>query len=221
MSTRKYAEINILIDVNQAYRRLICVLISDLSASTLMISVLISVNQLLWKMDFKKRLFINIGVPLAICLILITALFFIGFDIAKKTEQIRELRTELFFRLHLAESLALLTKEAEQALNYTFQLERILPNSDQLVSFPRDLNMIAKQTQVDINSSLGGEEVSEKKSALRRTNFSITGRGSFENFINFLKFLETGQYIINLQTLDFARQDDNFKISLTGQVFSY
>jgi len=172
-------------------------------------------------MDFKKRLFINIGIPLAICLILITALFFIGSDIAKKTEQIRELRTELFFRLHLAESLALLTKEAEQARNYTFQLERILPNSDQLVSFPRDLNMIAKQTQVDINSSLGGEEVSEKKSALRRTNFSITGRGSFENFINFLKFLETGQYIINLQTLDFARQDDNFKISLTGQVFSY
>jgi len=171
-------------------------------------------------MNFKKRLLINIGIPLGICLILVMTLFFVGSDITGKTEQIGRLRAELLFRLQSTESLAALSKEAEQAQNYTVQLEGILPKRDQLVSFPRDLSMIARQAQVDINSTLG-EEISENGTGLRQTSFSITGQGSLDNFINFLKSFETARYLIKLRMLDFTRQDGSFKALLTGQVFSF
>jgi len=171
-------------------------------------------------MDFKKRLLINIGIPLGVCLVLLVILFLIASDISRKTEHIKELRTELLFRLNSAGSLAILTKEAEEAKNYNIQLEKILPHYDQLVNLPRDINIIAKQAQIDINTSLGGEETSNKNTILKQTNFSLAGQGSFENFVNFLKFFEIGQYLIKIQTLDFTKQDGNFKILLTGQVFS-
>lgn len=171
-------------------------------------------------MDFKKRLLIIIGIPLGVCLILATALFFIGSDIAKRTEQIKQLRSEIVFRLQSTESLAILSKEAEQARNYTIQLEGILPKRDQLLSFPRDLSTIARQAQVDINSTLG-QEVSESTDGLRKTDFSITGQGSFDNLINFLKLFEGGRYLTSLKMLDFTRQDGSFKTLMTGQVFSF
>jgi len=171
-------------------------------------------------MDFKKRLLINIGISLSVCLVLLVVLFSIASDINKKTEHIKNLKTELFFRLNSAGSLAILTKEAEEAKNYNLQLEKILPRYDQLVNFPRDINIIAKQAQIDINTSLGKEETPNKDTLLKQTNFSLAGQGSFENFINFLKFLEIGQYLIKIQTLDFTKQDGNFKILLTGRVFS-
>jgi len=171
-------------------------------------------------MNFKKRLLIIIGIPLGVCLILATALFFIGSDIAKRTEQIKQLRSEIIFGLQSTESLAILSKEAEQAKNYIVQLENILPQRDQLVTFPRDLNIIAKQSQVDLNATLG-QEISESTDGLRKTDFSITGQGSFDNLINFLKLFEGGQYLVSLKMLDFTQQDGGFKTLLTGQVFSF
>jgi Tfp pilus assembly protein PilN len=172
-------------------------------------------------MNFKKRLLIIIGIPLGVCLILATALFFISSDIAKRTEQIKQLRSEIVFGLQSTESLAILSKEAEQAKNYIVQLENILPQRDQLVTFPRDLNIIAKQAQVDANSTLGQEESSGGDAGLRQTSFSVTGQGSFDNLLSFLKFLEGGQYLVSLKMLDFTQQDGGFKTLLTGQVFSF
>ncbi len=171
-------------------------------------------------MNFKKRLLIIIGIPLGICLILITSLFFVGSDISKRTEQIKHLRSEISFALHSTESLAILNKDSEQAKNYIVQLENILPQRDRLVTFPRDINIIAKQSQVDANSTLGQEESKGGDAGLRQTNFSVTGQGSFDNLINFLKFLEGSQYLVSLKMLDFTQQDGDFKTLLTGQVFS-
>ncbi len=171
-------------------------------------------------MNFKKRLLINIGIPLGVCLILATGLFFIGSDIAKRTEQIKQLRSEIAFSLQSTESLAILSNEAKQAKNYIVQLENILPKRDQLVTFPRDLNIIAKQSQVDLNATLG-QEISESTDGLRKIDFSIIGQGSFDSFINFLKSLESARYLIKLRMLDFTRQDGSFKTLLTGQVFSF
>jgi len=170
--------------------------------------------------NFRKRLLIIIGVPLGISLILTTILFFVGSNISKRTDQIRQLRRDLLFRTQLTESLALLRKDSQQAKNYVVEIENILPNRDQLVSFPRDLSTIARQTKVELNSSLG-QENSEGIGKLRQTDFTITSQGPFDNFIDFLKSLETARYFINLKSIDFTRQDNNFSALLTGRVFSF
>ncbi len=169
-------------------------------------------------MGFKKRLLIIIGVPLSICLLLAIALFFIGSDIAKKTEQIVESRVELVFRLQVTETLALLTKDAQQAQNYTAQLNSILPTRDQLVTFPRELGTIARQNKIDVSAVLGKENSSAGK--LAQTDFTITGQGTLDNFVNFLRSLGTGNYFINLRSVDMNKQDGNFGILINGSVFS-
>jgi len=170
--------------------------------------------------NFRKRLLIIAGVPLGISLILTTILFFMGSDIVKRTDQIKQLRGDLLFRLQLTESLALLRKDSEQAKNYITEIENILPSRDQLVSFPRDLSTIARQNKIDLNSSLG-QEGSEGIGKLGQTNFTMTGQGLFDDFISFLKTLETARYFINLKSIDFTRRDSNFGALMTGQVFSF
>ena len=169
-------------------------------------------------MSFKKRLLIFIGIPSGVCLILAIALFFLGSGIVRHTDQIKKLRSDLDFRLQATESLALLRQDFAQAQTYLPNLESVLPNRNQLVGFSRDLGIIAKQNQIDLNSSLGGETPSGTK-GLEEINFTMTGQGSFDNFINFLKSVRNSRYLIKFQGLDFTRQGGNFKALLTGQIF--
>ena len=170
--------------------------------------------------NFRKHLLIIVSVPLGIGLVLAAILSFVGSDITKRTDHIKQLRGDLLFRMRLTESLALLRKDSQQAQNYAFEIENILPNRDQLVSFPRDLSTIARQNKIELNSSLG-KESSEDIGKLRQTDFTMTGQGLFDDFINFLKSLETARYFINLNSLDFTRQDNDFRALLTGRVFSF
>lgn len=170
-------------------------------------------------MNFKKRLLITIGVPLAICLILVLALFFIGSNIINQTAQIEKLEADLNNRQQSSQSLASLKQGAEQAQPYLTELENILPSQDQLLSFSKDIDIIAKQNKLNLNTALG-QQVSQSGDVLRQTDFTSTGQGTFDNFINFLKSLENGRYFIKLNTLDLTSQDGDFNMLIKGYVFS-
>lgn len=171
-------------------------------------------------MNFKKRLLINIGVPFGICLFLASALVFLGSDIGKQTNQIKQLQENLSYYIEMTESLALLRQDSEKAKHYITELESVLPTRDQLVAFPGDLSIIAEQNKVDISSSLGQESFANDNE-LGKIDFTVAGQGEFNNFLNFLKLLKNSRYFIKFKTLDFSRQDENFKALLTGQVFSF
>lgn len=169
--------------------------------------------------DFRKRLIFIIGVPLGIVLILTIILFLVSSDITKRTDQIKQIRGELLFRAQITESLALLRKDSQEAQNYIIELNNILPSRDQLISFPRELSLIARQNKTDLSSSLG-QEIPGDTGKLRQTDFTITSQGPFDNFISFLKSLEITRYLMSLKSLDFNRQDANFRASMSGWVFS-
>lgn len=171
-------------------------------------------------MNFKKRLLINIGIPLVICLLLITAVVFLGLDITNQTNKIEQLQGSLRYYIEMTESLALLRQDSEKAKHYLPELESILPMRDQLVAFPSDLGIIARQSKVEINSSLGQESPGNEKN-LGKIEFTVAGQGEFDNLLNFLTLLKNSRYFIKIKTLDFGRQEGNFKALLTGQVFSF
>jgi len=170
--------------------------------------------------NFQKRLLVFVGVPLGICLVLIVALFFMGSDITKRTNKIRQLRSDMLFNMQLTESLAVLRRDSQQVQKYAFEIQNILPSRDQLVTFPRTLSTIARQNKIELNSSLG-QEISGGIGELRQTDFTMTGGGPLDNFINFLKSLEGARYLISLKSLDFTRQEDVFRVLITGKVFSF
>ena len=170
-------------------------------------------------MEFKKRLLIIIGIPLGICALLIAVIVFIGFDIESKAKQANEQRLVFLSRLAVADSLTSLKKDSEQIKNYYAVLENAIPQRDRLVLFPRDINAIGKQNNLDINIILG-EGSGVEATQLWLTNFKITGKGNIENLMNFIKALDSGQYLIGFKSLDFTRENDNFRTLLEGQVFS-
>ncbi len=170
-------------------------------------------------MNFKKRLLITIGAPLSICLILVLGLFFVGSDISQKVNKIRELRGDLLFRTGLTNSLAILSQQSETAKNYDSQLQNILPSGDQLIAFPKNIISLAKQNNLNINATLG-QKKSQEEEGLQQTEFNIEGQGPFENFVNFLKSLESSQYFISLKTIDVIRQNRDFGLMMSGSVFS-
>ncbi|MFA5098828.1 MAG: type 4a pilus biogenesis protein PilO [Candidatus Paceibacterota bacterium] len=170
-------------------------------------------------MDFKKRLLITIGIPLGICALLIGATIFIGFDIGDRATNANEKRLTFISRLAIADSLASLKKDSEQIKSYYTVIENILPKRDRLVLFPRDINTIGAQNNLDINITLGQGAVGGE-GGYWDTKFKINGKGTIENFINFIKKLENGQYLIGLESIDFTREGDNFKALLSGDVFS-
>ncbi len=170
-------------------------------------------------MEFRKRLTTIIVIFLAISVILGGILIFVGSDISRRTEQIIQARKNLLFRLQLTETLALLRKDSQEAQNYTYELNNILPSRDQLISFPRDLSIIAKQNKIELNTSLGKESVGDGN--LAQTNFNITSQGSSDNFIAFLKSVEITNYFVNLDSIDFIQQENTFRAMINGRVFSF
>ncbi|MEK7496259.1 MAG: hypothetical protein AAB616_02230 [Patescibacteria group bacterium] len=171
-------------------------------------------------MNFKKRLLINIGIPLGICSLLIAAVVFLGSDITNQINKIEQLQGNLRYYIEMTESLALLRQDSEKAKHYLPELESVLPTRDQLVAFSGDLGIIARQSKVEISSSLGQESPGSEKN-LGSIDFTVAGQGEFDNLLNFLTLLKNSRYFIKIKTLDFGRQDGNFKASLTGQVFSF
>jgi len=170
-------------------------------------------------MNFKKRLLIVITISLGICLILTLALFFVGSDIGQKVINIQELRGNLLFRTGLTNSLAILSQQSEEAKNYEVPLKNILPSRDQLISFPKNIVSLAKQNNLNLNTTLGQGKYLYNGEA-QQTDFTISGRGSFENFVSFLKNLESSQYFTKFKTIDITGQDKDFNLLMLGSVFS-
>lgn len=170
--------------------------------------------------EFQKRLTVSVGVYSGIIAVLGIILFFVGSDITRRTDEIKQIRSELLFRVQLTESLALLREGSEEAKNYAAALNGILPTQDQLITFPREIGAVARQSNIDFNFSLGQEKsVAEEK--LKRTGFTMTGQGLFENLTGFLKSLELAGYPLSFDSIDLTRQDSNFKALITGNLFSF
>lgn len=173
------------------------------------------------KMNFKKKIILNIGISLGIISILGVILFFLNSNIQEKTRQIQETRLELNLRSQITKTLDSLRRESEQAKLYSAELENILITKDKLVNFSQGLRIIAQQNQIDLKLIFGAE-TPKIKTGLGEINVTITIDGSFDNLIKFFQGLENSRYSVKLDKLDLTRKDDgDFKATLSGVVFYF
>lgn len=171
-------------------------------------------------MDFKKRLTINIGVSLIIFVLISASLFFIGKNIAGRAEKIKQLRGEIDFRSRANQSLALLRNDAQKASDYAFALDNILLSRDRLLDFPHQIEAIAAQNNV--NFSFGfGQETPKDGAGFGVINFNASSAGSFDNLINFLKYIENSGYFVKIESFDFQRKGNDFQWLFSGKIFSF
>ena len=169
--------------------------------------------------EFKKQLLLKLGIGLGVTLVLVTMIFLLSSDINRRVRQIQSNRSELLFRTQTIDALAALKGDFGKAKPHLSFLESILPPKDQLISFSKDLEVLAKQNRVDLGFSFGTEAPSTETSP-GSLSFTVTFAGNFSDLIKFFKDVYMSRYFVNLVSLDLGRRDNTYGGNLSGRVYS-
>mgnify|MGYP001566694955 CR=1 FL=1 len=140
-------------------------------------------------------------------------------DIGRRVLAIEEHRRRNFAHPSAAEAVALLRGDFEQAKNYRGFLENILPQPDQLINLPRELNGLAKQNNLDLAFSFG-EAIKGTSQSPGATNFKMVVTGPLSGWINFLRGLEQGNYLVRIDSIDINYDGKANQLKIHGKVFS-
>lgn len=167
---------------------------------------------------FKRKLTTNISLFGGIVLILGGLLVILGFDIGSQTQKIRTQRESLVNRTQSVSTLANLQNDFNESQKYLSALENILPTRDQLIDFPRELEIAARNQNLGFGFSFGNEK-SPSNSEPGATTFSVTLQGTQTQIFNFVRFLEQSRFLISFSTFDMNRSGERFNTTIRGEVF--
>jgi hypothetical protein len=169
-----------------------------------------------FKKRFLKQLLIALGVITVIAVIIIV----LNIDINKRMTRIEARKRERAMQAEAILILSDLKKESERARAHYPVLESLLPTRDQLISFPRELEQLAKLHTIDLGFSFGSEAAStEDQPGVIR--FTMSLGGTLDNLLNFLKAFESHKYFINLASVDLAkREGTRFALGTSGEIFT-
>ena len=171
-------------------------------------------------MDFKRWILINGSISVSLVLILAFLVFFTGRDIARRADLIRSQRRDLALQLQVFESLASLRSGAERADKLLPSIQGILPAKEQLIEFPKKMELAAKSNQLGFGFRFDAETGGTDKEP-GTDSFILTSYGRYQNFTKFLKFIEDSKYFVGFNSFDLNRRaENNFEILIKGKVFS-
>lgn len=168
---------------------------------------------------FRQKLLIAIGAALGGAALLVLATALVKSDIGKRAERIVGARNATASQTKAIELLTTLKDQSSRSLAYASFLENILPERDQLIRFPADLESIGRSHRVDFKAKFGNEE---KGDALRpgAVSFQASAQGAFDDFIAFLASLKKSRYFIDFQSFTLGGgSSGKFSITMNGRVF--
>lgn len=170
--------------------------------------------------EFKKQIFIHVGLSLTAIVVLGCLIFIVKGDINRRVLKIQELESRLSSHARAEESLIALKAGADLADRAQAALFKYIPLSDELINFPKELAAIARDNNVQLSVSFGGEAARED--GLKELTFDIRTVSGHAEFIAFIKALEQGPRLIAIQNTTVARRsgEGSFEGLVSGKVFS-
>lgn len=169
--------------------------------------------------NFKKELSLAIGIGFFIVVLLATGTLFFGYRITASADEVKRLREESAFQSEAIQSLLTLKEEAQKAVGYRASLEGMLPLADRLISLPKDIKSLGTARNVAV-TFIFGEETPSTETTPGFINFQMTAKGLRDNVVGFLKALEDSSYIVDISSIDFAKEGQLFGLNAVGRVFS-
>jgi len=169
--------------------------------------------------EFKKQLFLKLGIGLGGVIVLVALTLLLSSDISRRVNQIQSQRSELFFRTQTIDVLATLKSDYEKVRPHLSFLENILPSKDQLITFSKDMETMARQNKVDLGFSFGPETPATDGDP-GYLSFTITVAGTFNDLLAFVKDVGKSRYFTNFVSIDINRRDSVYTGNLSGRVFS-
>lgn len=169
-------------------------------------------------MNYKKKLLTVIVIPLAMVVALVAGIFILSVRLNKAVAEASGLKSRFRYWVQAAESISSLRNDYRFAEPYMDMVSKLLPERDELISFPKEISDLGTKNGVMVGVALGIESVSESK--LRQTGVNMTIRGDIAAIVSFLEAMEKGRYFIRLNNLDVVAEGGAYRLSLTGAVFS-
>lgn len=169
--------------------------------------------------EFQRKLLINIGLLLAVILVLGGFVVFLSRDIKSLSSSIVQMRRELSVR---GEEIALLfdlKTDFQKAEGYFSVLDNALPKRENLYVFSQDVHRFGEMNNLDRPSFSFGEEILPAKNLPGRVKFTIFASGVYNDILNFLTYLERSRYFVSIENLDMTHRDNRFNAQLAGEVF--
>ena len=167
---------------------------------------------------FYKNLLTRNWPYLAGILILIALVFILTTDLDNNLAKIKSQHSTLASRSSALESLANLRGQADKANPYFSFLENILPPRDQLLSFSKEIENVARKSGLEFGFTFGEEKLSTDQQP-GQIAFRMSVEGSYDAISGFLKELEVGRYFIDISNVDLNKKASNYSALISGKVF--
>ncbi|MDO8585329.1 MAG: hypothetical protein Q7R85_04410 [bacterium] len=168
----------------------------------------------------KRTLLIDVGIPVAGLLAFVVFTAVLRLDMARRVETIAGLRQMIVSRTQAVQTLASLRADAERARIYSSVLGNILPSRDQLISFPKEFELIAKKYNVRLAAAFGAEAVASggEPGAI---DFSFQMKGAYPDIVAFLAAAESSRYILGWTSFEFLKDKlSDYNATVFGRVFT-
>ncbi len=170
---------------------------------------------------FSPRVIINLSILVGFLLFVSLLVSFLGNEIRDKAERIQSQRAEIEGRISDISRLAELRTAARNAEPALAQLVSLLPKRDELISFPRYLDTLAKNNRLQHQFTFTGQESNPAENIAGSSNFKLTLNGAYRDVLAFVEDIESGQFIVRVNLIDMVvgANAQSFKAELEGSVF--
>ncbi len=170
--------------------------------------------------DYKKSLFINIGVTIGAFAVFVAFFVLLRMNISHQVDVVTDIRSKRAYVAQSADDLASLVKDAPIARNYTSELTSLVPTHDYLISsFSKDIKAIAQKDNASLAFTFGNESPASA-GKLGSIAFSATISGPMNSILGFIGEIESRYYAIKITTMDINSASSNSSnMSANGQIF--
>jgi len=151
-------------------------------------------------------------------IVLAVLLFLLKIHMESSIEKINTQYRTLSARSNSLLSLATLRGDFTKANPYFSFLENILPPRDQLLSFSKELENIARKNNLEFNFNFGEEKPASGNNP-GQIYFRAIVSGSYNDIYEFLKGTELSRYFIDPSSVDLIKKGSVFSATFNGKVF--
>jgi len=145
-------------------------------------------------------------------LVVFAVLAFVGIDTKNFTSELIKTRSGLEARNKQLSNLTELKEESKIAEPKVTILQGILPERDELFSFPNEIESLAESHGVIGNFTFGSEDADS-------ISYSINAQGTYGAVINFLDAIEKDIQFMSISSVDLVANANGYNATINGSVF--
>lgn len=151
--------------------------------------------------------------------LLLGATAWLGYDMQTIVEGITKERRSILEEQRTIQSITTLKSGFDEAKGYVDILERLLPTKDALINFPKEMNELGRQQNIEATVSFGTETAGNESSP-GSIQFLLNARGAYDAIANFLKAVEESRYLVAWDNIDISEHAGKYEAKINGKVFS-